>query len=276
MATKKTAASTRKTTKKPVSAAKRTTTTKVTTVKASAAARTAKSTRFNLSKAPLLTASLAEFIGTFLLASVVVVTSGQPLFIMFALVGFVLLFGGVSGGHLNPALTVGALATRRISLKRALSYIAAQVLGALLALVVLNGFIGAAPEVTEQAQAFGQSAPNLFAIPEIAKSKEWVVLAAELLGSIVFAFGVATAMRIRNDISKAFAWAGSLYVAILVAGSAASYVGASVALNPAVAAALQAFKQADIWVITVYAITPLVGGVLGFLLSDMFKTEVDA
>lgn len=275
MATKKTAASTRKTVKKPAPSAQKTST-KVTTVKAAApAVATTRSTRrFRFSRAPLLAASVAEFIGTFLLAGVVLAASGQPLFVLFAVLAIVLVVGGVSGAHLNPALTIGALATRRVSLVRAASYVVAQVLGALLALVVLNAFVSAAPEVTQQAQAFGQSAPSLFTAPAIAEGKEWVVLAAELLGSVILAFGVAAALRNRSDIAHAFTYAGVLYVGLLLAGTAANYVGTSAILNPALAGSLQALKF-ELWPILVYVVTPLVGGVLGFALSDLVQNESD-
>lgn len=287
MATKKPAASTKKTAKKPASSANKTTT-KVTTVKAASATPAAsanaraRSARFTFSRAPLLAASVAEFIGTFLLATVVLAASGQPLFVMFAALAIVLVIGGVSGAHLNPALTVGALATRRVSLARAVSYIVAQVLGALLALVVLNAFVSAAPEVSHQAQAFGQSAPTLFSAQPIAKGKEWVVLAAELLGTVVLAFGVAAALRNRaaalrdrSDVAHAFTYAGVLYLALLLGGTAANYVGSNAVMNPAIAGSLQALKF-ELWPILVYVVTPLVGGVLGFALSDLIQDESEA
>lgn len=273
MATKKTAASTRKTVKKPAPSVKKTST-KVTTVKASApAVATSRSARFKFSRTPLLAASLAEFIGTFLLATIVLAASGQPLFVLFAVLAIVLVVGGVSGAHLNPALTVGALATRRISLLRASAYVVAQVLGALLALVVLNAFVSAAPEVSEQAQAFGQAAPTLFSAPEITSGKEWTVLAAELLGSVVLAFGVAAAIRNRaGSVAHALTYGGVVYLALLLAGTAANYVGASAILNPALAGSLQALEF-SVWPLLVYVVTPLVGGVIGFALSDLLKSE---
>lgn len=280
MATKKPAGSSRSTAKKPASNAKKTST-KVTTVRAASGASanaSARSARFTFSRSPLLAASVAEFIGTFLLATVVIAASGQPLFVMFAALAVVLVVGGVSGAHLNPALTVGALATRRINLARAVSYVVAQVLGALLALVVLNAFVSAAPEVSDSAKAFGQAAPTLFSAPSIASGKEWVVLAAELLGSVVLAFGVAAALRsrlLRSDVSHAFTYAGVLYLALLLGGTAANYVGASAIMNPAVAGSLQALKF-ELWPILVYVVTPLVGGVLGFALNDVVQTESEA
>ncbi len=272
MATKKTAASTRKTTKKPATSVKKTT--KVTTVKATSSAATAgKSTRFTLTRSPLLASSLAELIGVFLLASVVIITSGQPLFIMFALISILLILGGTTGAHLNPVLTIGALATRRVSLARAASYIGAQVLGGLLALVVLNGFISAAPEVTQQAQQLGQTAPSLFTPQAITEGKEWVVLAAELLGAVIFSFGAAAAWRSRNAVVRTATVGGSIYVALFIASTAASYVGTSAILNPAVAASLQVFKQIELWPVIIYAVTPLVGGVLGFALNDLLRAS---
>ncbi|MES2875942.1 MAG: aquaporin [Patescibacteria group bacterium] len=273
MATKKTAASTRKTVNKPAPSAKKTST-KVTTLKASApAVATSRSARFKFSRAPLLAASVAEFIGTFLLATVILAASGQPLFVLFAVLAIVLVIGGVSGAHLNPALTIGALATRRITMVRAVCYVVAQALGGLLALVVLNAFVSAAPEVSQQAQSFGQAAPTLFSAPALAEGKEWTILAAELLGSVILAFGVAAAIRNRaGSVAHAFTYAGVLYVAVLLAGTAANYVGASAILNPAVAGSLQALKF-ELWPILVYVVTPLVGGVLGFALSDLLQSE---
>lgn len=203
--------------------------------------------------------------------------SGQPLFVMFAVVAVVLVVGGVSGAHLNPALTVGALATRRINLVRAVSYVVAQVLGALMALVVLNAFISAAPEVSKQAAAFGQASPTLFSAPALSSGKEWVVLASELLGSVILAFAVAAGLRRVNvgGLSHAFTYGAGLYLAILFAGTAANYVGASAILNPALAGSLQALKF-ELWPLVIYILAPLVGGVLGFALSDLVQDENDA
>ena len=45
---------------------------------------------------------------------------------------------GISGGHLNPAVTLGFLSTRRIDARTAGGYIGAQLLGAILAAFVLK------------------------------------------------------------------------------------------------------------------------------------------
>lgn len=274
MATKKAASTAKKKStnvKKSAPVAKKTTT-KVTTRSASVSPL---SKRFNFSRAPLLAASVAEFVGTFVLAAIVLATSGQPLFVMFGLVTVVLAVGAISGAHVNPALTVGAWATKRVDAARAVSYIVAQVLGALLALVVLNTFLDAAPAPTAEAAQYGQAAPELFKAAAIPEGKEWVVLSAELLGSVLFAFAVASAMRLRERTAAAFAVGGGLYVGLIIAGTAASYVGASSILNPAVAGSLQALSW-SLWPILVYVVTPLVGGVAGFGLHDLLNKESQA
>lgn len=273
MATKKSASTAKKkstTTKKSAPVAKKTTTT-VKTV--SAPARV--SQKFNFSRSPLLAASVAEFIGTFLFAAIVLTVSGQPLFVLFGLMAVVLTVGAMSGAHVNPLLTIGAWATKRVNATRAVSYLVAQVLGALMALVVLNAFVGAAPEVSSQAAAFGQSAPEVFKAAAIPEGKEWVVLSAELLGSVIFAFAVASAFRMKEKLATAMAVGGGLYVGLLIAGTAASYVGANAVLNPAVAGALQAVKW-ELWPIMVYVLAPVVGGVLGFALNDLVTKESEA
>lgn len=45
---------------------------------------------------------------------------------------------GISGGHLNPAVTLGLVATRRTDLRSGLAYIAAQLVGAVLAALLIK------------------------------------------------------------------------------------------------------------------------------------------
>lgn len=56
----------------------------------------------------------------------------------FSVVAFAYAIGGISGCHINPAVTVGVLLNKGISLKDAMIYIAAQLLGALLGAFVLQ------------------------------------------------------------------------------------------------------------------------------------------
>ena len=105
-----------------------------------------------------LSAYLAELIGTFLL--VFFITSVVVLFVAtgnqaqfgsdyavvglaqgLALFGLVVVFGAVSGGHFNPAVTLGAAAIKRIAPVDALIYILAQLSGGVLGALLTKGLL---------------------------------------------------------------------------------------------------------------------------------------
>ncbi len=97
------------------------------------------------------TASIAEFIGTGML---VLIAGGSTeytentLYIALAfgltVATIVWAIGNVSGGHINPAVTIGFLVTRKISFLMALMYIAAQVLGAIVGAAILKALSSSA------------------------------------------------------------------------------------------------------------------------------------
>jgi len=224
----------------------------------------------------LRTASLwraigAEFIGTFLLASIVIVCQGQPLYVLFGLVGIVLLIGAVSGAHVNPAITVGAWTTKRIGWFRALAYIIAQVLGAIVAYVTLSAFLAGADAPSAEAISYGASAPKLFeaeAISQVAEAgKQWYALFAEVLGTAILGYAVAHATRSKETLVAAFSAGTGIFIALMVGITVASYAGATSIINPAVATVLQAFDS-SVWSYAVYALAPVIGGIIGFVLYD--------
>jgi MIP family channel proteins len=102
-----------------------------------------------------LTRSLAELIATFAfvfigvgVAGAALATgqgAGQTFFILVGLghgIGIMLgvwAIGRISGGHMNPAVTISTIVTGNTGLVRGVMYIAAQLIGAVLAIAVLNG-----------------------------------------------------------------------------------------------------------------------------------------
>lgn len=229
-----------------------------------------------ISKPSFITAIILEFIGTFLLAAAVIAGQGQPLIVLFALATIVLIAGKISGAHVNPLITVGAWATRRIGTAKALFYIIAQVLGAMVAFVVLNAFVSNAPEVSQQAALYGQQKATMFTANVIPHGKEILILISELLGSFLFAFAVAsvTSDKKKGSSAVAFGVGGGLFLAVLIAGSLSSVVGGSAILNPAVAFSLQAFTlkgQNVLFAIATYVGAALLGGILGFALDSLIQ-----
>lgn len=228
-----------------------------------------------LSRAPFVGTLIAEFIGTFLLASAVIAGQGQPIIILFAIAGIVLLVGTLSGAHLNPAMTIGAWVTKRITGLRALGYIVAQFLGALAALGLLTAFVNGAAPISEEAALYGQTAASLFEASILPAGKEWYVFFAEVIGTMILGFAVATALRIKGDrVASALTVGFGIFVALLLAASAAAFVGGSAILNPAVALSLQALKF-ELWPLAIYILAPVLGGILGFILHDILRVEND-
>lgn len=223
----------------------------------------------SLTSASLWRALSAEFIGTFLLASIIIVGQGQPIFVLFGLVGIVLLIGAVSGAHVNPAITIGQWATKRIDGLKAFGYIVVQVLGAIAAFYALKTFLGGAEMPSDEALSYGATAPQLFSAAAVSEfaGKEWYVVGAEILGTAILGYAVARATRIKDTLAGAFSIGAGIFIALMVGITAANYVGASSIINPAVATALQAY-DASFWSYAIYAFAPVVGGVVGFVLHD--------
>lgn len=80
---------------------------------------------------------LAEFIGTLVFVSVILVT-GNPLAIGAALVLVIWLISSISGGHLNPAVSLVMAASGKLSTTDVIPYIIAQISGGLLALAIFK------------------------------------------------------------------------------------------------------------------------------------------
>jgi aquaporin Z len=81
-----------------------------------------------------LTKFVAEFIGTFVFLGVILAT-GEAIPIGLALAVVIFLIGRVSGGHVNPAVSAMLYAKGDISSSQFGSYVVAQVLGGLCALM---------------------------------------------------------------------------------------------------------------------------------------------
>jgi MIP family channel proteins len=100
---------------------------------------------------------LAEFIGTFSFVFIgagtaAVVGSGTGLYgitaVAFAhglaIMAFAFAYGSVSGGHMNPAVTVGVLAAGAMGVGEAVGYVVSQLIGGIVAALLLSAVLGGA------------------------------------------------------------------------------------------------------------------------------------
>ena len=163
--------------------------------------------------------------------------------------------GHISGGHFNPAVSIGFWVTKRIGTLEVFLYWAAQVLGGIAAAFVLRGII---PQETWRAVALGT--------PELVR--DFSTGAAILLEAIASFFLVlvvfATAVDERGSL-RAIAGFGiglTITLGFLVIGP---FTGA--ALNPARAFG-PALASAHWASHGVYWVGPLAGGFLAGLLYD--------
>lgn len=195
---------------------------------------------------------LAEFLGTSVLVMVVLIlsqTTGVPYFIgtsaALALGVVYMMFSGISGGHFNPAITIGVWASKKItqsSTVKTVTYIVAQVLGALVSWQLYQYFVN--QKLTAQ--------PVKYSLP---------LLLAEAIGTFILALGFAAAAnRAFGALESALTYGFSLFAGIMVAATASAAF-----LNPAVALGLRGFNFN--WV---YVVAPLLGGIIGVGLYTYF------
>lgn len=78
---------------------------------------------------------LAEFFGTLFLVLAIVMT-GQPFVIAATFLTIILLAGPLSGGHINPAVTLSMIFKGDFPMSDALPYIIAQITGGLAAVQI--------------------------------------------------------------------------------------------------------------------------------------------
>jgi MIP family channel proteins len=201
--------------------------------------------------------AVAEAIGTFALVfiGVLSVTVGFDGSLVGAALAYGLVvavmvaaLGHVSGGHFNPAITLGFVVTRRMNLPTAALYWGAQLAGAL-----LGGLVVLAATSREVVIA------GTPVVPDAVNTGAAILL--ELVGTfflVLVFFGTALDERAPRSIYP-FAIGLTLTVAVLAIGPATGG-----ALNPArwFGSGVASWTWEDFYV---YWIGPLVGGVLGAL-----------
>lgn len=74
-----------------------------------------------------------EFLGTFLLLSVILISKGNPLAIGIVLAAVIFWGGAISGGHFNPAVSIMQLCGKQMSASEAIMYVGIQILAAVCA-----------------------------------------------------------------------------------------------------------------------------------------------
>lgn len=75
------------------------------------------------------TSYFAEYLGSFFFILAIFSSGGNPLIIGGALALVIFLIGGISGGHVNPAVSLAMFMKRDLNQMQLLGYVGAQALG---------------------------------------------------------------------------------------------------------------------------------------------------
>ncbi len=215
--------------------------------------------------------TVAEVFGTFFLvlaiisaaisATLALPIAGEPAdslsialvggFVLIALVGAL---GHISGGHFNPAVTIGLAFAGKFPWKYAVLYVPAQFVGAVLASLTAWWMFGDAGK-TEASLGATQPAEG------VGIGSVFVIEAAVTFLLVLVIVSVATDDRVPASVAGIYVGL-ALMVSIMIAGP---FTGGAV--NPARALGPMLISgQLDAW--PMYLIGPLIGGILAALFYD--------
>jgi len=232
---------------------------------------------------------LAEFVGTMGLLLAVggaaVFTLGEPdlsrvvlvsLSVGLGLIGLIYTFGDISGGHFNPAVTIGAWAAGRFPGKDVVPYIVAQVAGGVLGMGIIAGIVygnstmfSFAQRAALGSQSYaGGSAPGAYS------------LSAVFLIEVAFTFMLVLVILFStrsNGSAKNLAPLGIGFTLLMANLVAIPVDGASI--NPArsfAPAVLSSMWSTGNWAIGqdwIFWVAPILGGLFAALLDRALKSS---
>ena len=232
-------------------------------------------------KPSLYGALLGELVGTLLLTLVMFALTFFGIYnaaiYTFAFIAITVAVFAFSGAQLNPIITAGMMATRRMSVIRGVLYILVQIIGAMLGLAIFNAFY-----------VNGGDAAT-YAVPTMAKVAEGtfgLVSIVEFFGATLLGFFFSRALAYKRSVFTFAAVVAGGFAAATLIGYIASYaflgLSNNFVFNPAVAMAYQIFPTAganfgEIFggicsALATYAIFPAIGGIIGFYIADFAST----
>ncbi|MDO7881170.1 aquaporin Z [Antiquaquibacter soli] len=223
----------------------------------------------------------AELFGTFLLVGGVIGTAlfsspntgwlGVALAVGLTVIGGAYAVGHISGGHFNPAVTLGAAASGRFAWRDVPYYVLAQIIGGALATTVLfivasngpEGFLASAVESGFASNGFGEHSPAGFNLLAVIVTE--VVLTAVFLYVIL---GVTDRRAPSGFAPLAIGLTLTLLHLVAIPVSNASF-------NPARSIATAIYGGPDALIqLWVFIVAPIVGALIaGFTYSALFDSK---
>ncbi|AHH15612.1 putative glycerol uptake facilitator [Nocardia nova SH22a] len=176
----------------------------------------------------------------------------------FGLVMLILAYaiGPISGAHINPAVTIGFLASGRISITEAVGYWIAQVLGGIAGAAVLRGIVGGAAGYSTSNQGLGADGFGDASMIHLGAGGAFVaeVVLTFIFVAVVLAVTSKAATTVASALSIGFALATVHLVGIPLTGTS---VNPARSIGPALFVGGDALSQ--LWV---FILAPLLGGII--------------
>jgi aquaporin Z len=216
---------------------------------------------------------VAEFIGTFtlvLLGCGSAVIAGADIGLMgisfafgLALIGMAYGIGPVSGCHINPAVSLGAVAAGRMQIGEAVQYIIAQIAGAIVAALVLMVIATGKADYSVAANGLGQNGWGAGYLGEYTMAAAFVF---EVLATFLFVVVILGSTGAGAPSAMAGLAIGLTLVVIHLVGINVTGVSVNPArsIGPALFAGSTAIAQ--MWL---FIVAPVIGGVA---VGILFKT----
>jgi aquaporin Z len=229
--------------------------------------------------APILSRLIAEAFGTLVLVAAILgsalFTSGDgrdlgiALAAGLAVVVSVYAVGSISGGHFNPAVTLGVAAAGRLPWRDVLPYIAAQLVGAIVASSIIFGIAAGESKSSFQAAIKGGFGSNGYGTHSPGGFNLASVIVVEFVLTAVFLYVILSVTAVG---SAAAGFAGLAIGLTLTVIHLISLPVSGTSVNPArsIASAIYGadWARADLWV---FIIVPTVGGlVAGYTWKYLF------
>ena len=198
---------------------------------------------------------IAEFVGTFVLVLVgcgVAVVSNVNLVATalafgLSIVAMAYSIGNVSGCHVNPAVSLSMLLTKKMSAKDFIGYVVFQVLGALAGAAILGVILGS--YTTLGANGYGAGIVT----------NEWIAILVEVILTFIFVTAIlgVTSKKDNKAVVGIVIGLTLVLVHLLGIGLTGTSVNPARSLGPALLQGEEALKQ--VWV---FIVAPLVGAAL--------------
>lgn len=187
-----------------------------------------------------------------------------------AVVAMAYTIGGISGCHINPAITLGVFLSGRMSGKDAGMYIVFQVIGAIIAAAVLAGIISTVPEAGIKDVILGGGVHHTGANTCAAGTTNGLIV--EIVLTFIFVMVVLGATARTNGATNNFAGLAIGLSLILIHLVGISFTGTSV--NPARSIGPALFEGGkalnDLWV---FIVGPFIGGALAAVVWKCIDTD---